>query len=467
MVRKMQDIVPKDGRTIRNIPLPESRPRAIERHEPVKEVKKEKTVDQDEEFVQKVKLHYKKEPVVEVEDTQEPPKQFYVPEERDRDTLETSDDTIRPARKSRKGLWLALGSILGVIALAFGVSTVFHGATLTLVPRTLATPISIELSAKKTAGVGELPFQVITVKQSASETVKANGEKQVDKKASGTIIIYNNYSTASQRLIKNTRFSTPEGLIYRISDSVTVPGKKGTVPGSVEAVVTADASGESYNVGLKDFTIPGFKGDPRYTAFYARSKTPLSGGFSGIQKVIADADRAKAKTSIQSKLTADLMKLAPGQVANDQILFDKAVRIDFTQLPEEANGDSVILKEEGTLSLIVFNKEALSSSIANEQIGEYRGEPILVTNLDKLLFTPKGDFRPSVDSVSFTLSGNATFEWLYDELILKQGLAGKPRAEIPAVLSKYPMIEKADISIRPFWLRKFPTSLDRITIEKK
>lgn len=467
MVRKMQDIVPKDGRTIRNIPLPESRPRVSERHEPVKEVKKEKPVDRDEEFVQKVKLHYKKEPVAPVEDAQEPPKQFFVPEVKEESPIEYNNDSTLPPRKSRKGLWYTLGSVLVVLALAFGVSTVFHGATLTLVPRTLATTVTAELSAKKTAGVGDLPFQVITVKQSASETVKANGEKQVDKKASGTIIIYNNYSTASQRLIKNTRFSTPEGLIFRISDSVTVPGKKGTVPGSVEAVITADVAGESYNVGLKDFTIPGFKGDPRYTAFYARSKTPLSGGFSGIQKVIADADRAKAKTSIEAKLTSELMKLAPGQIANDQILFDRAVKIDFAQLPEEANGDSVVLKEEGTLSLIVFNKQALSSSIADQHIKDYKDEPILVTNLDKLLFTPKGDFRPSVETVTFTLAGDATFEWLYDELTLKQGLAGKPRADIPAVLSKYPMIEKADISIRPFWLRKFPTSLDRITIEKK
>lgn len=450
MARKMQDIVPKEGRTIRNIPLPETRPRI-----------KERPGDKDEEFTQKVKLR------------KEHPVQEFIPQEPEpieREQVEEPtqyEDSPRQPGKRRTGLWYTLGAILLVLALAFGASTLFHSATLTLVPRTLSSAITSEITAKKSAAIGELPFQVLTVKQSASETVKANGEKQVDKKATGTIIIYNNYSTAPQRLIKNTRFSTPEGLIFRISDSVTVPGKKGTTPGSVEAVVTADVSGESYNVGLKDFTIPGFKGDPRYTSFYARSKTPLSGGFSGIQKIVADADRAKAKSNIESKLIAELTKLAPGQVALDQILFDKAMRIDFTSLPEEASGDSVTLKEEGVLSLIVFDKEKLSETVAKQYIKDYKGEAILITNLDKLSFTPKGDFRPNADTLSFTLSGAAAFEWTYDELTLKQALAGKPRADIPTVLSKYPMIEKADISIRPFWLRKFPTSLEKITLEKK
>ncbi len=456
MARKMQDIVPKDGRTIRNIPIPESRPRIVERPVVKEPVKKERPLDRDDEFTQKVKIH--KEPV-----------QEFIPHEPEPLVEEHTSDEEPPRNpgKRRTGLWYSLGAILVVLALAFATSTLFHGATLTVFPRTLSLPITSEIVAKKNASGDELPFQVVTVKQTASETVKANGEKQVDKKATGTIIIYNNYSTASQRLIKNTRFSTPEGLIYRISDSVTVPGKKGTTPGSVEAVVTADEAGEKYNVGLKDFTIPGFKGDPRYTTFYARSKTPLAGGFSGIQKVVADADRAKAKTAIESKLLAELTKLAPGQVANDQILFDKAMRIDFAQLPEEASGDSVVLKEEGTLSLIIFDKAKLSAAVAKQQIGDYKGETILITNLDKLNFTPKGDFRPTVDNISFTLTGTSAFEWTYDELALKQALAGKPGSDVPTILSQYKMIEKADISIRPFWLRKFPTSLERITIDKK
>ena len=79
-----------------------------------------------------------------------------------------------------------------------------------------------------------------------------------------------------------------------------------------------------------------------------------------------------------------------------------------------------------------------------------------------------GDFKPATaDSISFNLSGPASFEWFYDELALKQALVGKSRNETATVLQKYPTIEKADISLRPFWSRSFPDTLDKITVNKQ
>jgi hypothetical protein len=380
---------------------------------------------------------------------------------------EVPEESYAPAKRRSWKMWTVVGGAIGVVALAVLVSTVFHGATITLTPRTSAAAVETEYTAKKNAGLSELPYEIITVKQTESESVKATGEKQVEKKATGIIVIYNNYSAASQRLIKNTRFATPEGLIFRITDSVNVPGKVGTTPGSVEATVTADEAGDSYNVGLKDFTIPGFKGDPRYTAFYARSKTPISGGFSGVQKVIDDADRAKAKTSIESKIASDLVKQAMAQVPENQIAFDNGYTLDFASLPEESSGSDVILKEEGTLTLVVFDKIKLSSAIAEGHARDYKGEPVVITNIDKLTFEPQGKIDPVAGTpLVFKVTGNPEFEWVYDELALKQALAGQPRSSIQSTLQKFPMIEKADISIRPFWTTKFPKTLDKITIKK-
>ena len=71
----------------------------------------------------------------------------------------------------------------------------------------------------------------------------ATGKEEVSLKASGRIVIYNNYNTAKQRLVRNTRFETPPGFIYRINKSIDVPGQTTeagrTIPGSIEVTIHA------------------------------------------------------------------------------------------------------------------------------------------------------------------------------------------------------------------------------------
>ena len=71
---------------------------------------------------------------------------------------------------------------------------------------------------------------------------------------------------------------------------VTIPGTKvengKTVPGSKEVDVVADKAGAEYNIGLTDFTIPGFKGSPKFETVFARSKTEMTGGYVGNSQIV-------------------------------------------------------------------------------------------------------------------------------------------------------------------------------------
>lgn len=459
----MQDIVPKNKKTIRRVSLSDTRiknpaPESVKEVHDLKKATVSRKTSVDEIKSQHKDIgegaHTYKEPVF--EDT---PRHTF-------DSGYEKQSFSKTLYKNRRKIIIG-GSIGLAIVLFVVISNIFHGATLTLTPRSLSQNIQSDYVAKKNVGEG-LVYDVITLKQIHGETVKATGEKQIDKKATGTIVIYNNYNSSSQRLIKNTRFATPEGLIFRITDSVTVPGKKGSVPGSIEATIVADETGDIYNVGLKDFTIPGFKGDPRYATFYGRSKTPLAGGFSGVQKVVAETDRAKAKSNIETKISSDLLARAFKDIPADKVYFKDAYVIDFVTLPEESpSAGEVTIQEEGTISVVVFDQKNLGRIVANSEIKSYNGLPVVITNPKDITFKPKSDFKPSQsESIAFTLSGKASFEWLYDENSLKQDLLGKSRAAIPAVLQKYPTIEKADISLRPFWTRTFPDSVDDIVIKK-
>jgi hypothetical protein len=361
------------------------------------------------------------------------------------------------------------GAVLVLVGGIFAVSSLFHGATVTVTPRTFAADIKNDLTANKSSAAAGLSFQPKIIKQVGSVQLKATGEKQVKTQASGTIVIYNNYGTAPQRLVKNTRFETPEGLIYRINDSVTVPGKKGSVPGSVEATIVADEAGDTYNVGLKDFTIPGFKGDPRYSAFYAKSKpsSPLAGGFAGTVKIVAEADMVKAQADIKTKATVELLKQADSQVPEGSLFFSGAQKITCAPQPQEnVSATEVLVKMECTLLAAYFDKASLSSQLARLKVSGYQNEPVTVKDLPSLTLMPRDGFDPMAETITFTLQGKADFEWVYDENTLKQKLSSSDSSQVASIVKEFPTIEKVQVSIRPFWRKSFPSTPADITIKK-
>jgi len=184
----------------------------------------------------------------------------------------------------RFALWSV--AVVAVLFLIFSFTGLFAGATIKITPRQEKSIIDGVFSLSQEEKAGDLSFEVMILAGEKSMDIEATEERQVDRKASGEIVVYNAHDSASQRLIKNTRFEAPDGKIYRIKDSIIVPGTSvengEIVPGSVSATVYADEPGEDYNKGFSDFTIPGFKGSPRYENFYARSKTEITNGFSGV-----------------------------------------------------------------------------------------------------------------------------------------------------------------------------------------
>ncbi|PIP87257.1 hypothetical protein COW81_01210 [Candidatus Campbellbacteria bacterium CG22_combo_CG10-13_8_21_14_all_36_13] len=370
------------------------------------------------------------------------------------------------------GIWFI--AILAIIFLFFSFTIIFSGTKVVVTQKTESLSFETNFDAVKSSDDPEaLIFDVMSISESANKTVVSTGQEQKESKALGTIIVYNDYSTSPQKLIANTRFETPDGLIYRIKDAVVVPGKtKGSdgkyIPGSLEVVVYADVAGEKYNKANSDFVIPGLKGSSQYTSFYARSKTPLAGGFVGLVNKVTEADRLAALDSIKTSLQASLMKSIKTQVPEGYVLFDDAVKIDFTEGQDVALGDNKVqIVVNGKLDAVVFNKDAVSRKIAQVQLDPYDGLPVEGIGVESLLFVldKKNDINlTSVESISFSLKGNMTLVWKFDEEALKADLVDKKKRDIDWVLAEYPSIVEAQIVMRPFWKRNFPSDTKKINI---
>jgi len=375
-------------------------------------------------------------------------------------------------RRPRYLIWIVAVAILALLFLI--VSTVLSGANITIVPMQASAEINTTISAHQDALEGELPFRIIEISDVATKDVPATEEHIVERKASGQIIIYNAYDDRSQRLVKNTRFETPDGKIYRISESITVPGtavKEGKiVPGSIEVTVYADVPGDEYNIGLTDFTIPGFAGDPRFDKFYARSKTDMTRGFSGTVKTVSDSELAVIDAELQGALSDILNEQVAAQVLEEFIIFDDTtiVEIKNAEPSEESTSNTATVKVEGTVYAVIFDREELSSAIAKEILPSYDGSQVLVENFDALSISmiDKDAFTPEEDNeISFTINGIPNIVWIVDEELITSDLAGKSKTEFPSIIEKYVSIKRAEAKIRPFWKSSFPEDAGKLKIE--
>ncbi|HEY4489635.1 MAG TPA: hypothetical protein VJC12_00055 [Candidatus Paceibacterota bacterium] len=434
-----QDIIPPEKRSIRNISLP----------------KRPKRPDSAVPSFKDESLNGEDMPVV------------YPYEEKKRSSF------FEFTKIKHKGIWVASGVALLIVI--FAIVTNSAGATVYITP--LQKKIDSDgdkiFSAKLNPDESSVGYQVITNTKEAGKLVNATGEEYVEKKASGKIVIYNTYDSSPLRLVKNTRFETPEGLIYKISDSVLIPGREGSgaqmTPGSVEVTVYADSAGDKYNIDLKDFTIPGFKNDPRFKAIYARSKTEMSGGFVGTIKKISEDDLQNARKDLQSKLTASLANEASSQLPSDYSIFPESMIYNFESLPQSDQGDNkVMINEKGTLLSVIFKKSDLARYLMdNLENGTTSPVRFDISNIDEINFSflDKSAFNPaSNDKFNFKIAGEINFVSQIDEDKLRSELAGMTKLQSGEIFKSFPEIKEGRVVIRPFWRKTVPLNSDKVKI---
>ena len=238
-----------------------------------------------------------------------------------------------------------------------------------------------------------------------------------------------------------------------------------TTPGSVTVTVVADQTGDKYNIDLSDFTIPGFTGEPQFDGIFARSKTPMTGGFSGTRPVISATDRAAAVASANANLQSELSSAAVSSVPAGYILYPNAMRFDYISLADTiGSGNKVTINQQATLTGFALSENDINSALASNAVKGYAGEPISVINLANLAFSTNSVPTATTSTMSFNLSGAAKFVWSIDTDTFATQLAGKSKSDFTTILQGYPHVSKASVSFFPFWLGSFPWDASLITI---
>ncbi len=379
-------------------------------------------------------------------------------------------------KKSRKGVWIGALLILGVAVIGLAIAALTGGATVTVYPKFREPTVNAVVEGKRQAGSGELAFEIMTLEAVGEREVAATGQEEVSEQATGRITVYKT-TPGSERLIKNTRFEGPGGLIFRATESVEVPGattdaEGKTVPGSVSAEVFADQPGSQYNLAAGSrFTVPGFKEgglDELYSAIYAENAAGFTGGHVGPRFIIDDAELTTATDSLRKELIDALRGRVAGEKPAGFVLYDSAITFSHEAMPSEDVGNGrVKIKEKTILHAPMFKNEDLAAYVAGATVPGYEGEPVRIEDPTALSFEYATPYNPaSPDVISFKLLGKPRVIWTYDSEKLKADLAGGNQTSLNTVLGGYPAIERASANIRPFWRRAFPDSADEIVIKE-
>ena len=336
----------------------------------------------------------------------------------------------------------------------------FNLANVIVVDKTLRSVDALNL---------KIPGQVFTEKKNITLTFEANGKKQVHKKSSGKVTLYNAYSSVKQVLVSSTRLQTPDGKTFRLTKTITVPGAKiedgKIVPSSIETEVTADVAGVEYNIGpIARFTIPGLKGTPRYSSFYAESKTAFSGGYVGELAYPIDSDIKKGKDAVLSALEGNAKNILLQKIPSDFKVVDGSV--SFSLVKQTVNGDVddrgfFSIYAEGEASAMAFKENDLRS-IFQIKMEEAYGTDFEIRDqvLTYLNATPdisSGKLRLSLDFKA-QLSRQVKVEELRSKIL------GKSEAELKALLVSFSGLDSAQISLWPFWVRSVPSKESKVNI---
>lgn len=355
-----------------------------------------------------------------------------------------------------------------VLCTVFGLGTYFKKATITI------KPVKHEIVLKEQAiSLASIDHEIQKSDFTKEMQLEANSTVKVERKTSGKVVLYNAFSSTPQKLVANTRLQTPNGLIYRLKDPVSIPGQTTVngkkVPGSVEASIEADQIGESYNQGLRDFSVVAYKGTDRYEKVYGRSKTALAGGYNGEVPNIAQKDINSAVSNMREQISKDadeyFSKIAKEKPGYLYIESSKKVSYSEPKTDVSKDGKKATVKLSAVVTTPLFVSNALFKSIIDKQQTDATDSSDIVYTGDtsSLKITVVGDNTVDSNTDAVQVSGTTTVSSAIDSLKIAKAVSGLSVDRATLAIKNLVELDAIEIEIFPWWVKKLPSS-DKIEL---
>jgi len=354
---------------------------------------------------------------------------------------------------------------VGVVAIAL--LTVLYLSTLKVT--VYVTPVSEEIATEFVVDVVSTPVsesqiggQVLSGSIGRTQTFTPTGEGsvQVDDIATGTVEIFNT-SSASQALVKTTRLLTSDGILFRLSEGVTVPAG-----GSVQVAVYADEPGVSGNIESATFTIPGLS-QAKQEVIYAESHEAFTGGVRTMT-VITQAEMESTAETLKAALVEDALSMLRAQAGGayeGEVASVETIEQTFSIEPDtQAEAFDVTLSL--SVSAVFYDAQVLAD-LAEKQLYAEMGQGRQFVDMDEEgmeVSLEKFDVSLGNANLHVILTGRVMASRTSDALEMRR-FVGMNEEEIQALLAQEGVATRVRMECFPFWVHRIPRFLDHVYLE--
>ncbi len=333
--------------------------------------------------------------------------------------------------------------------------------------------------------------------QEGTEDYPTTGRKYDIENARGKVTIFN--ENPREKFFVPSRLESPDGIIFRFANEITVPASANGSPGELEVSVVADPfDAEGIPVGFRGNIDAGttlhFAALPpvsRELWYAIANKGPLVGGSTLTHFFVVEEDELLAEDYLKRIFKEKALEALNTEVENrsqreenkQKLLDDSAlIRTEFIDyvFPKDLIGlERKTIPVSGTMRVsgLVFSETEveemvlvkLQSTLDDRQkllkIGDHSTEYRV---MDASKFWEEGWVKVSVKmvgvrSLDFESSAAQSLAWQH---ALKKEIIEKTIDDAKAVLVNQPEIERIiDIQLFPFWRKTLPKDKEDITLQ--
>lgn len=380
----------------------------------------------------------------------------------------------KPVKKKKFFKWAVILFSLFLV-LAITGSLLFPSASLSIKPETSILEVRQEIILDLGSQIADfnsktIPAKLFKDENSLEKEFSSTGKAAAEKKATGKITVYNEYSTSSRTLIPS-RFVSADGKLFWSTEKITIPGYKKEngkiVPGQAEVTIEASEPGEEYNIEATSFALPALAGSPLYTTVYARSFSAMTGGAIGEVAQVSKDDLEMAEQSLADDIKKQSLESLRKNLPEKYILLEETISQDIMETSGSVEigdlVDSFKLEADVKSSGFAFRKDDLDRFV----------DELIKLNLEKEDNFLKESLSLNYDLKSVNLdSGQLILEVTIqvktykeiNEIDLKKALLGQELKEAEMLLGGLEEISSFEIRNRPFFKKKLPEQIEKLQV---
>jgi hypothetical protein len=311
-----------------------------------------------------------------------------------------------------------------------------------------------------------LPAEFVEITKNHTVKQPTSGTKASKPKPSGKIALINEDPQNSISIIQGTRIQSEKGNIYRTTERVYLEPKS-----SKEVYVISEKAGSEYEITDLNtkFTIPGLIGTRWENLIKAKLVEPIITGENTTVVTVDDINEGKIKLEKELKevILQELAIKYKDYIFPDDINLVDIKILDISHSVGQPTKE-ILITGSGKLQSIGVKKskfeEFIKDLLSKANLKENKDSNILDVKINRMKLL---NLEIKSKSATVLVEGELTAQGYLNTKKLVEELVGKNLAEAKNIFNKYPVIEKAELTIKPFWLNSLPFDASKINVKIK